>query len=63
MVVPPGETSPPFTNPDTYNIVPEFQHQLPEPPKIVVTFLPKNEIVAKSSGNHPVDAEIIAKFD
>ena len=63
VVVPPGKTSPPFTNPDTYTIVPELVNPLPEPAKIVVTFSPKKEIIAKSFGNQPVDAEIIAKFD
>ena len=54
--------SPP-AKPDTYTIVPELLNPLPEPAKIVVTFSPKKEIIAKSFGNQPVDAEIIAKFD
>ena len=61
--VPPGETSPPFTTAGPYNVVPEIQPPLPEPAKIVVTFSPKKEIEAKSFGSHPIDAEIIAKFD
>ena len=62
-MVPPGETSSPFTHKGTYNIVPEIQPPLPVPAKIVVTFSPKEEIEAKLFGDHPIDAEIIAKFD
>ena len=61
--VPPGGTSPPFTNAGTYKIHPGFQAPPPDSSsEIVVTFSPKKEIEAKSIGK-PIDAEIIAKFD
>ena len=61
--VPPGETSQPFTRDGTYIIRPKNHAALPEPSEIIVKFSPKKEIEAKSNGKHPIDAEIIAKFD